>query len=163
MSRSPARPRVVLDCNTLVQSIAFEDGSAAMVLRLAEAGAFEFFVSRATLAELRRVLDYEEVRAISPHITPSLIAGFLHRVSYRATFIRRVPHLFDFPRDPKDEPYLDLSAAVKADFLVSRDKDLLSLMTGYSVFCKRFRRQTHPLRILDPVAFLAALDKLIRT
>ena len=63
----------------------------------------------------------------------------------------------DYPRDPKDEPYIGLAATAKADYLVSRDKDLLSLMTGHSAAAKEFRRRTHPLRVLDPVDFLEAL------
>jgi predicted nucleic acid-binding protein len=66
---------------------------------------------------------------------------------------------FDYPRDPDDEIYLDLAAAVRADYLVTRDKDLLSLMGGHSLFCKQFRRATHPLKVLDPVAFLKAIGQ----
>ena len=157
MTRSVRRPTVVFDCNILVQAIAFEDGPAAEAFRLAESGRFELFVSKATLAELRRVLGYEEVRAISPNMTPVRIAAFLRRLTFRATLLRRVRRQFHFQRDPKDEPYLDLVAAAKADYLVTRDKDLLSLMTGDSLFCKEFRLKTRPLTILDPIAFLGAI------
>ena len=71
MSRLPGRLRVVFDCNTLIQAIAFECGPAAECLRLAESGRFELFVSRATLAELRRVLAYEQVASMSPSMTPN--------------------------------------------------------------------------------------------
>jgi hypothetical protein len=59
----PGRPRAVFDCNTLVQAVAFDDGPAAECVRLAESGLFELFASKPTLAELRRVLAYEEVLA----------------------------------------------------------------------------------------------------
>jgi predicted nucleic acid-binding protein len=58
------------------------------------------------------------------------------------------------------EPYIDLAATAKADFLITRDKDLLSLMAGHSLLHKQFRQQTHPLEVLDPVAFLKALEHL---
>lgn len=148
------RPRVVFDCNTFIQAIAFDDGPAAACVRSVEAGAVELLVSRATLAELRRVLRYEEVLAISPNMTPTRIGAFLQRITFRATLVRRVPHAMDYPRDPNDEPYIDLAAAAKADLLVTRDRDLLSLMTGHSAACKLFRQKTRPLRVLDPVAFL---------
>lgn len=157
MSRLPGRPRVVLDCNICVQAVAFDNGPAARALRAAEAGHFELFVSAATLGELRRVLAYEEIRTISPSLTPARLAAFLERLAYRSTLIRRVRHVFDFPRDPRDEPYLDLCAAVKADYLVTRDKDMLWLMTGHAALCKDFRRKTHPLQVLDPVTFLQGL------
>jgi putative PIN family toxin of toxin-antitoxin system len=129
-------------------------------MRLAETGIIELFVSKATLAELKRVLAYQEVRAISPNMTPERTSAFLKRLAYRATLVRRVRHLMDFPRDPKDEPYIDLAATANADFLITRDKDLLSLMAGHSLLHKQFRQQTHPLEVLDPVAFLKALEHL---
>ncbi len=157
MSRPPGRTRTVFDCNVCVQALAFETGPAAQALRLIEGGHCELFNSVATLRELRQVLGYEEILAISPRLTPHRIAAFLERLAYRSTLVRRVRHIFDFPRDPRDEPYLDLSAAARADYLVTRDKDMLWLMTGHSAFCKEFRRRTHPLRVVDPVAFLKAL------
>jgi len=64
----------------------------------------------------------------------------------------------DYARDPEDEPYIDLAATANADYLVSRDKDLLSLMTGHSAVAKEFRQKTHPLVVVDPVAFLAVVQ-----
>lgn len=157
MSKRATRPRVVFDCNIYVQAIAFADGPAADALRLMESGDVELFISKATLSELRRVLGYEEVRAMSPGMTPVLIGAFLDRLTFRATLQRRVRRAFRYQRDPDDEPYLDLAAAAKANYLVTRDKDLLSLMTGHTAFCKEFRRRTHPLVVLDPVAFLEAM------
>jgi putative PIN family toxin of toxin-antitoxin system len=154
MTRIAGRPRAVFDCNTILQAIAFEHGPAAACVRLVEATELELFISKATLAELRRVLRYEEVLAISANMTPVRVGAFIERLTYRATLIRRVPHVMDYPRDPKDEPYIDLAVKAKADYLVSRDKDLLSLMTGHAAVCKQFRQLTQPLRVLDPVAFL---------
>jgi putative PIN family toxin of toxin-antitoxin system len=152
--------RVVFDCNTLLQAIAFETGPAAKCLNFAFNGEFEFFISKTTLAELRRVLGYEGVLAISPNMTPQRIAAFLKRLAFRGTLMRRVRHVMDFARDPKDEPYIDLAVAAKADYLVTRDKDLLSLMTGHSAICKQFRQITLPLKVLDPVAFLDVVRRL---
>jgi uncharacterized protein len=157
VTRGPGRPRVVFDCNTLVQAAAFGSCPAAECLRLVESGAFELLVSKATFAELRRVLAFDEVRLISPALTEERSAAFVQRLAFRATLVRRVRHAFDYPRDPKDEPYIDLAATAKADYLVSWDKDLLSLMSGHSAICKRFRQKTHPLQVVDPVAFLSAI------
>jgi putative PIN family toxin of toxin-antitoxin system len=124
-----------------------------------EKGSVELFVSKPILAEVRRVLGYEEVLRISPSLTSERIAAFLQRVTFRATLIRRVPHILDYPRDPDDEPYIDLAAAVDADYLVTRDKDLLSLMTGHSIACREFRQKTRPLAVVEPVAFLAEVKR----
>jgi predicted nucleic acid-binding protein len=78
----------------------------------------------------------------------------MERVRFRATLVRKnIRHLLDYPRDPDDERYIDLAASVKADYLVTRDTDLLDLMTGHTVLCKQFRQRTHPLRIVDPIHF----------
>lgn len=154
MTLPASRPRVVYDCNLLVQAVAFDNGPAARCLRLVESGQVELFVSRPTLRELRRVLAYDEVVAISPNMTPRRIGAFLKRLTFRARLVRRTPHIMDYPRDPNDEPYIDLAVAARADYLVTRDRDLLSLMSGHSLLCKQFRRKTRPLRVIDPVAFL---------
>ncbi len=158
MSRRTSRPQAIFDCNTLIQAIAFDRGPSFRCLELVEFGRIELLVSKPTLAELRRVLEYPEILAISPHMTPLRLGAFLQRLRFRATLVRRVPHAMDYPRDRADEPYIDLAIATKADYLVTRDKDLLSLMTGHSSICKRFRQLTRPLRVVDPLAFLRAVE-----
>jgi putative PIN family toxin of toxin-antitoxin system len=159
MSDPRLRPRVVFDCNTLVQAVAFDNGPAAACLALAESGSVELYVSRPTLSELRRVLQYTEVRAMSPNMTATRVTAFLQRLTFRATLVRRVRHAIDYPRDPDDEPYLDLAIAVHAGFLVSRDKDLLSLRHGHSAVCKEFRRKARGLQVMTPQAFLVAVGR----
>ena len=46
-----------------------------------------------------------------------------------------------YQRDEDDEPYINLAIEVGAQFLVSRDKDLLDLMTSYADDCKEFRQR----------------------
>ena len=157
MSQLPIRIRAVFDCNLLIQAIAFENGPAAKCLRLVESGRVELFVSRSTLGELCRVLTYEEILAISPNMTQQRLGAFLQRLTFRATLVRRVRHVMNLPRDPNDEPYIDLAVAARAHYLVTSDRDLLTLMAGYSQVCKQFRQRTRPLRIVDPVAFLRAI------
>jgi len=77
VTRAPGRPRVVFDCNTLVQALAFEHGPAAECLRLFESGRIELFISNPTIAELRRVLGYEEVRSMSPSLTDDRAVAFI--------------------------------------------------------------------------------------
>lgn len=151
------RARVVFDCNVCIAAIASDDGPAASAFRRAEAGDVELFLSKPTLRELRHVLVYPEVLAINPDMTAQRIGDFLERMMFRGTLLRRVPSVFEFPRDPRDEPYIDLAIAARADFLVTRDKDLLSLMAGHSLVCKRFRQKTRPLRVVNPVEFLRAI------
>ena len=69
-----------------------------------------------------------------------------------AQLVSLVPSLFSLPRDPDDEPYLNLALAADADYLVTWDKDLLDLMQDAT-----FRAQYPRLTILNPVALLQIL------
>ena len=89
-----------------------------------------------------------------------MIDAFLDQVSFRGVFHRDVPQAFDFPRDPGDEPYIDLAAAVKADYLVTRDNDLLSLATDHSLEAKQFRQRFPSVVVVNPVGFLAAVRQV---
>ncbi|HEY2911138.1 MAG TPA: putative toxin-antitoxin system toxin component, PIN family, partial [Gemmataceae bacterium] len=46
-----------------------------------------------------------------------------------ATTIEPVPDAFELQRDPEDSKYLNLAIAANAKLIVSRDNDLLDLMT----------------------------------
>lgn len=60
-----------------------------------------------------------------------------------------------FPRDPNDEPILNLAIQVKADYLVERDRDLLDL--GQSAY---FRLLFPFIKIVDPLVFVEELNKI---
>jgi predicted nucleic acid-binding protein len=62
-------------------------------------------------------------------------------------------------RDPKDSPYLDLAIGVGADYLVTRDKDLLTLGTDDSAEAREFRRLLPGCRIVEPVDFLRYMNE----
>lgn len=157
MSRSADRPRVVLDCNVIIQAISNESGPAGQVLGLLEENRIQVCVSRAVLKELRAVLQYPAVRRLLRGLDDDRIDAFLKQFIFRATLVRRVRHVFDFPRAVQDEPYIDLAAAARADYLISRDRDLLSLSTDRSLLGKQFRQRYPRLRVLDPVAFLVIM------
>jgi predicted nucleic acid-binding protein len=48
---APSRPRVILDCNILVQAVLAPDGPGRACLALADAGEITLVTSRETLAE----------------------------------------------------------------------------------------------------------------
>jgi putative PIN family toxin of toxin-antitoxin system len=116
------------------------------------ASVIRVFVSRAILKELRAVLNYPTVRQKLPNLDDERAD-----LAFRATLVRDVPHVFDYPRARQDEPYIDLAAAADANYLVSRDKDLLDLATDHSIVGKQFRQCFPNLSIINPVAFLVAV------
>lgn len=76
--------------------------------------------------------------------------------------IASVPHVVTLPRDPKDEPYVDLAVAAGAQFLVSwNERHLCYLMKCDTPegreFCGRFPN----LRILTPPEFVRAVTDAV--
>jgi predicted nucleic acid-binding protein len=83
------------------------------------------------------------------------IEAFLKDVKEKAVILKSVPSVFSYSRDPKDEKYVNLAVEAEAEYIVSRDNDLMDLMTGYTDECKDFRRRFRKLKIVNPVEFLA--------
>jgi putative PIN family toxin of toxin-antitoxin system len=159
MSRNGDRPRVVFDCNVMVQAVANEEGASGRAVGLLGRNQIHVFVSRAILKELRDVLNYPSVRRKLPALTDERIEQFLWQLIFRAVLLRNVAHVFDYPRATQDEPYIDAAAAAEATFLVSQDSDLLSLMTDHVPVAKEFRRRFPGLKIVTPPVFLSALSE----
>lgn len=154
---NPARPDVVFDCNVLFQALSRVHGPAAAALRLIDQNRVTLHVSKSILREFRRTLAYPEIRERNPHVTEERVNAFVAHLLFRGTLCRNVPSVLHLPRHPDDEPYLDLAAAVDADYLVTRDNDLLSLATDHSAEAKAIHQRLPQLRIVNPVDFLAAV------
>jgi uncharacterized protein len=154
---NPARPKVVFDCNVLLQAAARQRGPAAECLRLVERDIVTLYLSRPILGEIRTVLTDAIVQAENLALTIDVVDLFLRKVAYRAELIRDVPAVFDYPRDPKDEKYIDLVAAINADYLVTWDKDLLQLQSGHDLPAKQLRQRFPALSVLNPVDFIGII------
>ena len=153
------KPRVVFDCNVLLQSAARESSVAAKCLNLAESGLIRLYVSREVLTEAEDVLNRPEVRAHFLELSDEIVGAFLKRLQKISVLVRIVPKKFSYPRDEDDEPYINLAVAAGADLIISRDRDLLDLMTGHANECKEFRQRFRPLRIVEPVEFLKLIEE----
>ena len=151
-------PRVVFDCNVLLLAAARERSVAAKCLNLAESGLVQLFVSREVLAEVEDVLNRPEIRAHFPDLSDEIVGAFLKRLQKLSVLVRLVPKKFIYPRDEDDEPYINLAVAADADFIISRDRDLLDLMTGHTDECKEFRQRFRSLRVVEPAEFLKLLE-----
>ncbi len=55
-----------------------------------------------------------------------------------------------------------LAIESKVDYIVTRDHDLLDLMTGYDLESKTFRQKTRPLKIIVPLEFLKIVEEEIK-
>ena len=149
-----ARPRVVFDCMVYLQATLSESGPAAALLRLLDNDALSLFVSDSVLEEVREVLSRPKIRQRNPEITDERVDALINRVLEKAIVVNDVQQHFIYSRDPKDEKYINLAIEAEVSYLVSRDKDLLNLMTGETDECKDFRRRFRQLKIIEPVEFL---------
>jgi len=122
-------------------------------------GQAQLFVSQATLTELKEVLSRPRILNLLPHASPQQTDTFLEDIVAHATNLPAVTEKFRFERDPKDAPYLNLAIAAEADYLVTRDRDLLDLMTGYSAESKEFRQRFRKIKIIKPEDFIRAVEE----
>lgn len=123
---SPARgvPRWVLDTNAVLSAL-IRPGGVSGRLRLAwQSQRFVPLVSRATAAELIRVLAYPKFK-LTPDEQHDLLADYLPWAE--AARIPEPPSTTPACRDPHDLPFLQLALATRADALVTGDADLLVL------------------------------------
>lgn len=117
-------------------------------------------MSADVLSEIRDVLTRLEHRAKFPALTPRLVDAFLARCLCTIHWVENVPHTFDVPRDPKDNPYVDLAVAAGAKYLVTWNHRHLGYLMDNDTpegrdFCRRFPL----LRVVDPPTFLKEIGE----
>lgn len=149
----------VFDCNIFLQSLLNPNSIAAKCVETVRSGKVKLFVSKDTLAEVRDVVLRPNILARLPDVAAAQIEAFIEDISSLSTLIRSVPKSFKFQRDPKDEIIINLAIACKAEYIVSRDKDLLDLMSGFTDDCKEFRQRFRPLKIVKPLEFLRIIEE----
>jgi putative PIN family toxin of toxin-antitoxin system len=138
--------RVVFDCMIFLQAVARTKSLANACFTLVK--------------EIEDVLTRPKFRNRFPSLTDEMIEAFLKDVKENAVIVKNVPAVFSYTRDPKDEKYINLAVESEADYIVSRDKDLLDLMTGYTNECKDFRRRFRGLKIVQPIEFLNIVERM---
>lgn len=148
---------IVCDCVIFVQAIANDESHAAKILELMDAGTIRVYVSEEILRELREVASRPRLRAKLSALTTERVEAFLQRLEQQAFWSKQVADVFAFRRDQKDAPYINLAVATAADFIVSRDHDLLDLMTQYDDDSKEFRQRFRPLRVITPEELLSLI------
>lgn len=148
------RPTVVFDCMIYLQGLIKEKGPAIDCLEVFERGAVKLLVSDEILGEIADVLARPKLQARYSLLTKERAGKLIEILKDKAELIEEVPSRFTYPRDPKDEKYINLAIQAKADYIVSRDGDLLDLMTNHTEEAKDFRQRFRSLRVISPVEFL---------
>lgn len=115
--------RFVLDTNVVLDLFHWANTDAVPIMAALEAGQIACLADERTLAELRRVLTYPQLK-----LTPDMIA---ERYARYSGLVQLVPdgEAPPLPRckDRDDQKFLELAARSGADILVSKDKALLKL------------------------------------
>ncbi len=117
-------PRVVLDTNLVLSALVFANGRLAALRHAWQGGKCVPLVSKATTAELIRVLAYPKFK-LGDEDQQELLADYLPWCT--VVRIPNPPPVTPDCRDPFDQPFLQLAIAGKADYLVSGDQDVLIL------------------------------------
>lgn len=151
--------KAVFDCGVFLQGLISKSGPAVACLELVEQGKVKLFVSEETLAKVKDVLSRPNLRKRNPDLTDEKVEMLIETLLQKGEFIKTVPSHFTYSRDPNDEPYINLAVEANAHFLVSRDNDLLDLMTGFTDECKDLRRRFRKLKIVNPIEFLKLIEK----
>ena len=151
-----SRPGAVFDAVTFVQSLANPAGPAAACWQRVLAGEVTHFASEDTLAELADVVSRPKL-AKKLAIDPDIARTFLAAVRRGSVVVPDVPSRFTYPRDPKDEPLVNLALAAGARYLVTWDNDLLDLMTAGNADGTRLKAQAPDLAILTPPEMMRIL------
>ena len=122
---SLARPwRVVLDTNIVISALVFTRGPAVRVRQAWHGGVVLPLASRATVAELVRVLAYPKFR-LSAEDQAELLGDYLPAAT--VVSVPEPPPAVPPCRDRHDLAFLHLAAAGRAHALVTGDADLLAL------------------------------------
>ena len=140
--------RLVLDTNVWLDWLVFDDPGTAAIRAAAQADEAEIFATADCLQELARVLTYPMRKA---PLDAAARADCLARFSRAVRMVEAAGWRGEggLPRcaDADDQKFLELARACRADFLVTRDRDLL-------VFARR-KHQPLPFRIVTPQQFAA--------
>ena len=155
---TPVVPGAVFDCVVLLQAAASTKGPAFACMQLVRFGQVQIFLDWRVFAEITDVLNRPGLHRKLKTLTPEVAADFLRDLSNNAKYLREVPEVFLYPRDPNDEPYVNLAVAAGVRYLVTWDKDLLELMDDSTPEGADFRQRFPALVILNSVAFLRELS-----
>lgn len=141
--------RLVLDTNVWLDWLVFNDDGIAAISNAVEAEGAEIFVTTDCERELARVLTYPMRKT---PLDAGTQAEYLARFHRLACLRDHAPNgdavALPCCADVDDQKFLELARDCRADFLITRDRDLL-------VFARR-KYQPLPFRIVTPLQFAAA-------
>lgn len=132
--------KVVLDTNILASGI-FWKGSPSLILEMWTKGTIQVFTTLEMLQEYRKTLEDLDRLPEKPFARNWLLFAIQNSTIVSPKTSVKIC------RDADDDKILDCAIAADAKFIISGDKDLLTLV------------QVQSIRIVSPTAFLKILKK----
>ena len=121
-------PSAVLDSTVLISAFLAQRGVSNELLRHAREGAFHLFLSEEILDEAQGVLLDEERRHRQRYHYPNEEAiHFIEGLRVFAHLVTDLPQVTVVIRDPNDDMVVATAERAQAAYIVTRDRDLLSL------------------------------------
>jgi putative PIN family toxin of toxin-antitoxin system len=139
----------VIDSTVLISAFLTKGGVSDELLRYAREGVFVVCLSEEILIETEHTLSYPRLRTRYTY-TDEDVTDFFDRLRLAAEFITDLPSLTGIVRDPNDDMIIATAERAQAAYIVTRDKDLLSL------------EMYEAITILTPEAFIAILREYLR-
>jgi len=136
---------VVLDTNVIISALLSAGGPPAQIIDLWEAGVFDVAISTPLFDELKRALDYPQVKKYQK-MTPDEINTLLGRWSTISIYVEPEVALEVVEDDPDDNRVLECAIAAKANYIISGDKHLLDL------------GEYRGIEVLPPAGFIVLLN-----
>jgi putative PIN family toxin of toxin-antitoxin system len=118
----------VVDASVLVSAFLFPLSRPGAVLALAEDGAYTLCLSPILIEETRRSLVNPRLRGRYGRDAGEIDA-FCRRLADHAAMVTDLPEIGPVCRDPDDDHVIAAALAAGAGFIVTGDKDLLTLGT----------------------------------
>ena len=138
------KAKVILDTNVFVSGLLSPSGISGLILYRFRQRSFEIYTSRAQISEIRSVLKRPSLQRALPMGTTREALKFFMNFKKLVRVLNPPSLKWDFS-DRKDHFLLDLAIASKADFLVTGDKKLQTLLL------------IEKCAIVSPVEFIARL------
>jgi|GEM_PF-845739 len=138
-------PPIVIDTNIYISTAISPNGTVAQALKKAELTGSPIIQTPQTMAELEEKLITNPSEKILRLVPEDRRHEIYQRALAHGTLIEAAPN-FTASRDIKDNMFVDAAIAGRAEYIISADKDLLTLKNVPAI--------THQIQIVEPNSYV---------